>query len=317
MEINDETIAWAYRLFLDREPENQLVVNEKLKIFSSTHQIRKEFIESAEFKQKNPGFHTLAISGHEPAMYIESISDLCKLFEHIKNVWEHLGETEPFWSVISDERFQTSNIEDNTVEFYGSASENVDLFIKTLERNSIDISKLKSCLEYGCGVGRVTYWLSKRFDAVWGYDISRSHLNIAKRYLNEAGVTNVSFQHIGEPHDIENLPKVDVIYSVIVLQHNPPPIIQLIIREMIRALNPGGIAFFQVPTYRMGYRFSLQEYFDSEGDSNQIEMHVFPQNEIFNIISRERGQLIEVLEDKWTNLRHGERSNTFLIKKLE
>jgi hypothetical protein len=101
---------------------------------------------------------------------------------------------------------------------------------------------------------------------------------------------------------------------VIVLQHNPPPIIRVIIRELIRALNSGGIALLQVPTYSLGYKFSLQEYLANEATRNGIEMHVLPQNEIFDIVSQEQGKLVEVLKDGWI-LKYGKRSNTFVIQK--
>jgi SAM-dependent methyltransferase len=259
--------------------------------------------------------HDLALSGDEPPMFIEKIPDLRELFFHIQNVWEHLGETEPYWSVLSHEQFKSSGIEDTRSEFYASGQSNVNTFFKTLERNGIDHSSLKTCLEYGCGLGRVTSWLAKRFDSVIAYDISNTHLQLAQRFLDEINIQNVSLNHISSPLLIGNFPKVDMVYSVIVLQHNPPPIIRLIIRELVKALNSGGVAFFQVPTYRLGYRFSLQEYTVGEAAREHIEMHVLPQNEIFDIVSQEDGRLIEVLEDGWTGPKYGERSNTFVIQK--
>lgn len=313
--ISPEAVIWGYRLFLDREPERPLVVTDKLKRLASTQDIRREFVSSEEFKQKNPGIHSLSVSGNEPPMFIERVSDLQGLFSHIQNTWEHLGETEPYWSVLTSEQFKSSRIKDTRSDFYNSGLDNVATLFKTLERNGIEHTSLKTCLEYGCGLGRVTCWLAKRFERVVGYDISRSHLRLAKQYLDEIGIQNVSLQHISTPQDIGDFPKVDVVYSVIVLQHNPPPIIRIIIQELIRALNSGGIAFLQVPTYRLGYRFSLQEYLAGEAARGGIEMHVLPQNEVFDIVSKGQGKLVEVLEDGWTGLRYGERSNTFVIQK--
>lgn len=313
--ISPEAIIWGYRLFLDREPESPLVVADKLKRLASTHDIRRDFVSSEEFKQKNPGFHSLCISGNEPPMFIERVSDLHGLFFHIQNVWERLGETEPYWSVATLEQFKSSRISETRREFYDSGQYNVAALFKTLERNGIDHTSLKTCLEYGCGLGRVTCWLAKSFERVIGYDISRSHLQIAKQYMDEVGIENVSLRHVSKPQEMRNLPKVDLVYSVIVLQHNAPPIIRLIIQGLIRALNPGGIAYFQVPTYRLGYRFSLQEYLTGEASRSEMEMHVLPQSEIFDIVSKEDGKLVEVLEDACTGLRYGERSNTFVIQK--
>jgi hypothetical protein len=65
----------------------------------------------------------------------------------------------------------------------------------------------------------------------------------------------------------------------------------------------------------LGYRFSLEEYLAGEATRGHMEMHVLPQNEIFEIVSREQGKIVEVLEDAWPGLRYGERSNTFVIQK--
>jgi hypothetical protein len=46
-----------------------------------------------------------------------------------------------------------------------------------------------------------------------------------------------------------------------------------------------------------------------------MEMHVLPQGTIFDIVRKEGGNIVEVLEDNWTGLRHKERSNTFVIQK--
>src|SRR5208283_3395098 len=109
---------------------------------------------------------------------------------------------------------------------------------------------------------------------------------------------------------VSNLERADLVYSVIVLQHNPPPIIRLIVRAFLKALNPGGAAYFQVPTYRGGYRFSPGEYLENEAKKHvMMEMHAHPQRVIFQTAREEGCKLVEVLEDSSTGLRLGEVSN--------
>jgi 2-polyprenyl-3-methyl-5-hydroxy-6-metoxy-1,4-benzoquinol methylase len=256
-----------------------------------------------------------SLSGNEPPIFIEKVNDLNEIFIHIQAVWEDLGKTEPYWSVLSSENFKISKISENRNDFYNSGRYNVETLFNSFERNLIDHSKFKTCLEYGCGVGRVTSWLSQRFESLIGYDISNSHIEIAKKYFKETNNKKVTLYHINKPQDIGNFPKVDVVYSVIVLQHNPPPVIRLIIQELISALNPGGIAFFQVPTYRLGYQFSMKNYLSKEISVNRMEMHLLPQNEIFDLVNKGNGRIIEVLEDNWIGFRNGDRSNTFIIQK--
>jgi SAM-dependent methyltransferase len=318
MEDEPTPVIWAYRLFLDREPENNQVVGNKAGRLTTSQELRREFMQSEEFRQKNPWLNQPALAGDEPGMVIEDVhskADLQTLFQHTQDVWQHLGETEPHWSVLSSKSFLQENIHRSKEAFFDSGQYDLARLFHALERNGIDSSSFKSCLEYGCGLGRVTRWLATRFEAVVGCDISRSHLQGAESYLAGKGVRNVTLQHIQQISDLANLPKVDVIFSFIVLQHNPPPVISLIIRAFIRALRPGGVALFQVPTYRFGYRFVLQEYLSQDDTRREMEMHVLAQKQIFEIIEQEGGRSIQVLEDVFAGCGAKEVSNTFLVQK--
>jgi 2-polyprenyl-3-methyl-5-hydroxy-6-metoxy-1,4-benzoquinol methylase len=314
-------VTWGYRLFLDREPENRRVVEEKVSRIATVKDMIQEFLASTEFKGKIQPHRFPSLAGDEPPMYIEEVDaaqDLASILDHIQRTWQHLGETEPHWSVITYERFHQSRIQETKDEFYDSGRRNVEQLFQTLERNSIDHTAFRSCLEYGCGLGRVTRWLAEQFEIVYGYDISRAHLQSAEQHLAECGVRNVALRHIQNVEDIFQLQKSDLIYSVIVLQHNPPPVIRLIVREFLKALNPGGVAYFQVPTYRLGYSFMLKRYLNNEATHHEtMEMHVLPQRVIFEIAAQEGGQVIEVLEDGHTGLRFKGVSNSFLIQKRE
>jgi len=318
MVMNREAVTWGYRLFLDREPESESVILEKMTGPKNSKELRREFMQSNEFRTNNPPYAT-ALCGDEPRMSIEEVSsavELQVLFEHIQDSWHYLGKTEPYWSVLATEKFLQANFKSaaTIAEFYETGKQDVNRILKTLERNQIDYTLFKSCLEYGCGLGRVTRWLAEIFDIVYGYDISQEHLQIAKKYI-DSKYSNVLLSHLREVKDIKSLPKVDFIYSVIVLQHNPPPVIRFIIQHFIKALNPKGIALFQVPTYRMGYEFSYQKYLSEEGKRRDMEMHLLPQSQVFEAIGQEGGRLIEVIEDGLTGSRFKEVSNTFLVQK--
>ena len=316
-QVDEETVTWAYRLFLDRET-NAEEARQTATQFRNTAELRAYFTSSAEFRDKSAGLYAPALTGIEPALDIDydpPESDLQALFHHVQTTWQKLGEEAPHWSVISAERFRPENFEANKDVFFASGKRDTDRILNTLARNGIDRAKLKSCAEYGCGVGRVTQWLAGEFETVYGCDISRSHLGLARESLDAAGKANVQLVHIRTIEDIKALPKVDLVYSVIVLQHNPPPIIRLIVESFMRALNPGGVALFQVPTYRAGYQFSMQQYLRDGLTSEHIEMHVLPQRVVMEVIRQNGGEIIEVIEDGWVGFRPGEMSNTFLAQK--
>lgn len=319
--ITHEAVIWAYRLFLDREPENTDVVKEKALRLRTVKELREVFINSDEFRCANSSRSRPRLSGDEPKLQIDlalSEEEMQKMLEHIQAIWQELGKTEPYWSVLTHEKFLSANLVNKTAkeEFYASGKPEVARIVEHLKRNDINISEFKTALEYGCGLGRATMWLAKRFDLVHGCDISASHLQIAEENLRGSGIRNVKFLQIKNMTDIEKLPRVDFIYSMIVLQHNPPPVIRHIIRHLLNALNPNGAALFQVPTYRQGYKFSLKKYFSNEMNKGDMEMHVLPQKYVFEIIRQAGCEVLEVLDDAWAGLADGELSNTFLVRKM-
>lgn len=317
--LSDELIQWGYRLFLDREPDNKNVIEDKKKTIKNSQELRKVFLESEEFKLKNQWYKSSQNTNEKAQVYIEKINshaDLTLLFEHIQKTWYYLGQTEPHWSVLSTEQFKQSNISNTTETFYETGKIEVRKLLRLLQNTEIDYQSFKSCLEYGCGVGRVTRWLAESFECVYAYDISASHLQLAKNYIESNILDNIKLRQIVEIKDIQILPQVDFIYSVIVLQHNPPPIIELIIRSFMKALNPGGVALFQVPTYRRNYNFKLQEYLSqvNKVGHQKIEMHILPQKTVFEIILSEGCKPIEVMEDDLAGSAHI--SNTFIVQKI-
>jgi FkbM family methyltransferase len=54
--LTREHVIWAYRLLLDRDPENEDVIGPKLAGSRTTAELRRHLITSGEFREKNPDF---------------------------------------------------------------------------------------------------------------------------------------------------------------------------------------------------------------------------------------------------------------------
>lgn len=71
-----EHVLWGYRLFLDREPESEARVADKMAAWKSVRQLRVDFMTSQEFRDKNPD---LALT-NEALVVIREISPGLRLF---------------------------------------------------------------------------------------------------------------------------------------------------------------------------------------------------------------------------------------------
>jgi ubiquinone/menaquinone biosynthesis C-methylase UbiE len=100
-----------------------------------------------------------------------------------------------------------------------------------------------SALDFGCGVGRATQALARRFAHCEGVDISLQMI--------EKAVAINQYPHCRySVHSDTRLPFADesfsFIYSNIVLQHVPARFSQQYLRDFVRVLAPGGVLVFGV-----------------------------------------------------------------------
>jgi SAM-dependent methyltransferase len=103
-----------------------------------------------------------------------------------------------------------------------------------------------TCVEVGCGPGRMTGALAERFDRVIALDVSPAMLERARAAV---AAPNVTF--LAVPGDrlagVED-GSADALVCYLVLQHLPSgDVVRSYLREFARVLAPHGEAFVQVP----------------------------------------------------------------------
>jgi SAM-dependent methyltransferase len=117
---------------------------------------------------------------------------------------------------------------------------------RMLDMAGVTIGVGETVLDIGCGVGRLTRALAGRAARVYGLDVSREMLELAKEH--NPALDNVEWVH-GDGAGLAAIAdsSVDGCFSHVVFQHIPDPEITLdYVREMGRVLRPGGWALFQV-----------------------------------------------------------------------
>jgi SAM-dependent methyltransferase len=327
MPITSEEIAWSYRLLLGREAaeaelhawRNVESLQEMRRLCLLSDEFRSGLerslaasVASAASKQ-----HAPRLNLNLPPQEVEWRTDAAtqaRLIDHVMKTWTKLGQEKPHWSVLSAEQFLPDRIEETKANFYASGANDVSRITTALKRHGKAPEQMRRVVEYGCGVGRVTPHLAKTFAEVVGIDISSSHLDMARDAARSAGTANARFVLARAP-DFGMYGPFDLWFSYIVLQHNPPPVIALVLRRALGLLAPGGFAMFQVPTFATGYRHVVADYLGKPTETGTIEMHCLPQNVIFAIAAEAGCRLLEVREDTSAGPPQYWLSNTFIFTK--
>ena len=197
--------------------------------------------------------------------------------DRLKKTWSNYGKTEPYWSVVTDDAYTTSNMKlksENKNTFYKSGEKQATWIMKEI-KNVLPEFTPNRILDYGCGVGRIT----KYFPNADGCDISKPHLEIATKENKNKFI-------LIEPGEC---PKYyDLIYSLIVLQHNHPDLMKQCIYSILDALTINGIAFLHIP-YFMPMVINVTGF---------MEMHSLSKIIINDIISFQRCKLLKVVNTK-------------------
>jgi 2-polyprenyl-3-methyl-5-hydroxy-6-metoxy-1,4-benzoquinol methylase len=219
------------------------------------------------------------------------------LFKIIATQWKHCGDNYPHYSVLCSKRYQPSELDQSRLEeFYQTGRGGADAFIELCAKNGVHLKLGGSCLDFGCGVGRVTVHLAQRFSSVRGIDISPGNLREADVIISKMGIENASLMLLQDPSDLQEIDPVDAIYSMIVLQHNTPPIQYYLFSCLLNKLKENGVAMIQFVTAKKSYKFSVSEYLKSHAVQG-FEMHALPIRHVLQVIRDQGCQLVSITRD--------------------
>lgn len=318
-----EFVAALYRGILSREPDQRGLETHLKNLRKGTplEEVARLFVRSAEFSSRFANLINMYPLDRAPPMRVDlhvTEGEEKRLWDHVATAWSRMGASEPYWSVLANPQWKMSGLRrsERLDAFYSTGRSQLNRLDSWFSRSSVSLPSTATCAEYGCGVGRCTIWLAKRYARVIAFDVSEPHLKLARAKAESEGITNIEFVHVRSKSDLDLLRLVDLFYSDIVLQHNPPPLIVQILEYAFAGLRAGGLAYFQVPTYAKGYSFNTIEYLHTLTEPG-MEMHFVPQSVIFSLAFSQGMKPLEALPDGAIG-HFGEWISTcFLLKKSD
>jgi SAM-dependent methyltransferase len=218
------------------------------------------------------------------------------LFEKTASYWRTLASEpeEIYWSVITRPEFKKMLSDEDKLRFLMTGQHDVKLLRLVCTQLGVELASCNSYLEYGCGVGRTVFNLPPSIREIHCVDFSHAHLEEAKKNLRSRSSTSVYHYHlIDQFKDIKNLPGGhSFIHSVIVLQHNTPPIIEATISVLLSLLAPKGVAVLHLPIARGRYTFDPKVYLHSASAGQDLEMHILPKANLYDLALRAKCSLV-------------------------
>ena len=230
------------------------------------------------------------------------------LLEKSKTHWDDMGELDPYWAILSEPgtKFGRWDLD----EFLATGGEEIDRVMRAGQRLGLPATR-GLALDFGCGIGRLTFALTHHFGRVVGIDISESMLRQAaalNQCENCAFVANAS----------DCLPfatgSFDFIYSAIVLQHVPEKkIVRRYISEFVRTLKPGGLLVMQIPSHiplrrRLQARPRLYAWLRNVGVPSRVlyerlGLHPIPmtflaEEAVVTTLTESGGRMLEIIPDR-------------------
>ncbi|MBO9579619.1 MAG: class I SAM-dependent methyltransferase [Sphingobium sp.] len=154
--------------------------------------------------------------------------------------WRMIGEGEPYFGVLSHERFLRRNLTPEILaEFWQTGKVEIAYLLGRLRAHFGEIT-LNRALDFGCGVGRLSRGMADVAQEVFAIDISPGMLEEARRNAP----ANITFTSTVDVRDL------DWINSIIVFQHIPPERGYAILDDLLGRLKPGGVISIQLTIYR-------------------------------------------------------------------
>lgn len=220
--------------------------------------------------------------------------------------WDDLGRNDPLWAICTDNDRHGNQWDPE--EFFATGREAIDEAVSDLVGLGRSLPADGRALDFGCGFGRLTLALADHVEQVVGIDIAPSMIAGAEQH-NTVG-DRVSYR-LNDGDDLSAFPDAsfDLVLSIIVLQHIENRFKAAYLREFVRVLRPGGVAYVTIPSHPnlrtpLGIGFALvpdrllnayrKQRFGYDG---LMELHGMRREEVDAVVRSAGGDVVDVRQD--------------------
>ena len=161
--------------------------------------------------------------------------------EQLRSDWDALAKRDALWAILTDGERADRGWE--VGEFLATGEIEMATVMGYLRDVGCMPEAEGAALDFGCGVGRLTQAMARRFAASVGVDISEEMIRRAdtlNQYAHCSYLTSVAERLLFADESFA------FVYSNIVLQHMPRRLAMGYLREFVRVLEPGGVLVFGV-----------------------------------------------------------------------
>jgi SAM-dependent methyltransferase len=218
--------------------------------------------------------------------------------------WRKVAEKEPYWGVLSVDRFRGRNLSRDDLDvFFRTGEQYVQYVLDAIRKFHDPAYMIERALDFGCGVGRLAIPIAgaAKGETV-GVDIAPNMLKLCAEHARQRNISNLTL--VEGDDDLSGVKgSFNFINTFLVLQHIPPARGVSIISNLIDRLEIGGVASLQM-TYAKERRFLKHEegrspYYrrSEEGiveigaapdarPEGSITMYDYDLNQVFAVIQR-------------------------------
>lgn len=202
--------------------------------------------------------------------------------------WNELGREDPYHSVLTHPEYRNlhhcsdAGSAARLEAFYATGEGDVERMLEELDRLECLPPVMGRALDFGCGVGRLSFPLARHASEVVAFDVSESHLRrlqLRRESLQPQDRPSGTLR-AGCGTSVAGLGPFDVAISRIVLQHLAPPLQEHCIREILGELAWDGAAILHVLTEYPGYRFDPERTLAWRGE---MQMHALDRERLMTL----------------------------------